>query len=372
MIVAGEASGDLHGGQLINELCKLDPQAEIFGMGGDRMRNAGMELYYHVDELAYIGFFEVIKHLGFFYKVFHHLIDELLRRKPDVLVLIDYPGFNLRLGKKARQLGVPVFYYIAPQVWAWHQSRAQKMAGFIKKMAVIFDFEVDFFKNAGIDATFVGHPLLDVLKFKYGRKEFFAKYKLDPGRPVLALLPGSRRQEIENLLPIMLETARVISGRHPEIQITVSQAPTIEDRLIQSMVLGIDGAVVVKNDTYEQVKYATAAIVASGTATLETALLDTPFVIGYKVSPVSYFMGKKLVKIPYIGLVNVVACEKIVQEFIQHDFNAGNLGPAVEKLLFDDHTRRDHLARLATVQKKLGKPGAAGRTAKLVMETIHR
>ncbi|MBN1999353.1 lipid-A-disaccharide synthase [candidate division KSB1 bacterium] len=372
MIIAGEASGDLHGGQLVRELFSQDREAEIFGMGGDLMRNAGMELYYHVDDLAYIGFFEIIRHLGFFYRIFSHLVKEIRRRKPDVLVLIDYPGFNLRLARKAQKMGIRIFYYIAPQVWAWGQSRAQKMGAFIDKMAVIFDFEVDFFKKAGIDAVFVGHPLLDVLKFKKTRQDFFTEFHLDPDRPVLALLPGSRKQEIENLLPIMLDTVKNISAQHPEVQITVSQAPTIGDSLIQEIVSHYHCAVVVKSATYEQVKYATAAIVASGTATLETALLNTPFVIGYKVSPVSYFIGKCLIKIPYIGLVNVVAGEKVVPEFIQQNFNAQMLTPIVKKLLYDEEYRREHRARLAGVQQKLGQPGAALRTAKLVMETIHR
>ncbi|NOY60118.1 MAG: lipid-A-disaccharide synthase [Calditrichaeota bacterium] len=370
MILAGEASGDLHGGKLVSALKDKCPDCKIFGIGGDHMQKAGMEIFYHVDQLAYIGFTEVVLHYFFFRRVFHDLLKKVQSLKPDILVLVDYPGFNLRFAAKAKNYGVKTFYFIAPQVWAWGQGRAKKMAKFIDRMGVIFDFEVSFFENAGIKADFVGHPLLDGLKTQKSREEFYNHFGLDPQKPILALLPGSRPQEIENLLPVMLETGSAIQREHPELQIAISKAPTISSHLLNKTVNAKTNARIVENATYELMKYATAAIVASGTATLETALFQTPFVITYRVSPLSYFLGKKLIKIENIGLVNVVSGQKVVPEFIQDAVSVDNLKPVVEGLLFDQNARQQQIEKLQTVRKKLGSPGAPVRTANIILGMI--
>ena len=368
MIIAGEASGDLHGGKLVSALVKKQSDINIFGVGGDNMKAAGMNLIYHVEDLAFMGFTEVVKHLGDIRKVFNALVTAAVEQQPDVVVLIDYPGFNLRLGKKLKALGFRIFYFIAPQVWAWHQSRAKKMAAFIDRMAVIFDFEVEFFSKYGIDARFVGHPLVDGLKSKMSREEFFAKINLAPETEILGLFPGSRNQEIEQLLPIMLETARRVRNKYPRLVIAISRADTIDDDKIQERLIGFDGCVVIKNAAYDLMAHARAAMVASGTATLETAGFQTPFVLLYKVSPLSYFIGKRVVKIPFIGLVNIVAGREIVKEFIQENASADFIIADIEQCLFDENFRRQQIKALEKIKEKLGAPGASDKTAALILE----
>lgn len=367
MIVAGEASGDLHGGRLVTALKRSDPDIDIFGVGGSHMQAAGMCLLYHADQLAYIGFVEVARHYFFFRRVFNHLLGEIKTRKPDVLVLIDYPGFNLRLAKAAKALGVKTFYYIAPQVWAWRENRAAKMARFIDEMAVIFDFEVPFFSRHGIDAHFVGHPLLEGMRPKFSRQEFFFKYGLDENRPVIALLPGSRRQEVQGLLPVMLEAANRIADKERGVQIAVSRAAGIPRSFIEPMTAAHAQVKIIDDATYDLLGVATAALVASGTATLETACFLVPFALVYKVAPLSFAIGKRLVKIPNIGLVNVVAGEKIINEYLQDEANTENLQIELQKLLHDSQLRRTLQQNLSAVKSKLGEPGASEKTARLIL-----
>jgi lipid-A-disaccharide synthase len=368
MIVAGEASGDLHGGRLVAALKTLDAHAEIFGVGGRHMSAAGMSLLYHVDQLAYIGFVEVARHYFFFRRVFNHLLDDIRTRKPDVLVLIDYPGFNLRLARAAKDLGVKTFYYIAPQVWAWREKRAAKMARFIDEMAVIFDFEVPFFSRHGIRTHFVGHPLLEGMQPKSTRRIFFQRYGFDENQPVVALLPGSRRQEVLGLLPEMLDAADRFSKEHRTVQIAVSRAAGIPHTLMEPLLAAYPQVVVVDDATYDLLNVASAALVASGTATLETACFLVPFALVYKVAPLSFAIGKRLVKIPYIGLVNVVAGKKIINEYLQEATNAENLQHELCRLLFDQPFRKMLHHELGVVKSKLGGPGASEKTARLILE----
>lgn len=368
MIIAGEASGDLHGSALVNALRERQPDVEMFGVGGDRMQRAGMELIYHVEDLAFMGFSEVVKHLGEIRRKFYHLLDVVKDRQPDILVLVDYPGFNLRFGKKVKQLGVPVFYFIAPQVWAWHQSRAKTMATFVDRMAVLFEFEVDFFQKYGLETHFVGHPLLDSLNVKLSRDEFYQKYDLPFGAPVLALFAGSRKQEIDTLLPPLLQTAQQLKAHHPDVQIAVSRAATIPPSYILPYLDGAQDTIALVDDTYELIKYAQAAIVKSGTSTLETAIFETPFLIVYKVSPLSYAIGKRVVKIPFIGLANIVAGEQVAKEFIQNDVTAESLLPEVERCMFDETYRQEKVQKMRNIKKRLGEPGAAEKTAELILQ----
>ncbi len=370
MLIAGEASGDLHGGKLVAALRGLDPEVELFGVGGDRMAAAGMELYYHVNDLAYIGFIEVARHYLYFRRVFNRLIEVAKSRRPQVVVLIDYPGFNLRFAKAVNKLGISTFYYIAPQVWAWGQGRAAKMAGFINHMAVLFAFEVDFFSRYQIKTTFVGHPLLEGMEVGLSREEFMEKHDFNPGRPLLALIPGSRNQEVRHLLPPMMQTAELLRRNHPELQVAVSQATTVAPYHYESFVATAPWARAVKMDYYPLMRYATAGMVASGTATLEAACADLPFTLLYRVSPLSFLIGKQLVKIPNIGLVNIVAGEAVVPEFLQDDLIPAKMAPVVERLLFDETARAAMQVKLAAVRNRLGEAGASQKTAQLVLEQL--
>ena len=372
MIISGEASGDLHGGKLIKALHELAPDLEIFGVGGDDMKKAGMELYYHVNDLAYVGFVEVLRHYPFFRRVFHHLLQVVRERRPDLVVLIDYPGFNLRFAKQVKRLGQDVFYFIAPQVWAWGTGRAKKMSGFIDHLAVIFEFEVPFFEQAGVKASFVGHPLRDGMAIHSTREAFFEKYQLSLDRPLFAIFPGSRKQEIVSLLPVLLQAAEKLCHRHPDLQVAISQAPTIEMQFFQKVCASHPSFKVVRDTRYELMKYATAAAVASGTATLEVAYWQTPLVIVYKVSAFSYWLAKRLIKIKHIGLANVVAGYQVASEIIQSDFNVDNVMHRMEPLLFDAGERKNAIAQLSAIPAKLGNPGASHRTAVLILEMLRR
>jgi lipid-A-disaccharide synthase len=374
LIVAGEASGDLHGAGLVHELKRLAPEAEIFGVGGDGMAAAGMELLFHIRDMAVIGFTEVLRHLRFFRHVMRTLESEVTRRRPLVVVLIDYPGFNLRFAARLRaryEKPAKILYYIAPQVWAWGAKRIPKMAQLIDRMAVVFPFEVPLFQAAGIRAEFVGHPLLEGLCPQLNTTAFFARYHLDATRPLLGLLPGSRKQEIERLLPDMLATAQFLRQTIAGLQIAVAMAPTLPERLYRAWIKD-DDIRLVANATYEVMRESSVCLVCSGTATLETACFGTPLAVVYRVSRLSYEIGKRVVKLPYIGLVNVVAGRKIVPEFIQHDFVPERVAPVLAKLIKDGEYRAEVQSALSEVRTKLGTPGASRRTAELALQLCER
>ena len=370
MIIAGEASGDLHGGKLVQALKQLDPSLELFGVGGDTMAAAGVRELYHVNQLAYIGFVEVVKHYPFFRRVFHQLLDTVKEKKPDLVVLIDYPGFNLRFAKAVKALGLKTFYYIAPQVWAWRQGRAKNMARFIDTLAVIFPFEVPFFTRHGIITHFVGHPLVEGLQVRQEIEPFMSGLGLDPKQPLVALLPGSRMQEVQSLLPVMVEAAGLVRQEHPQVQFAVSRAATISSALLEQHTAAQPWLKVVDNATYDLLNAATAGLVASGTATLEAACFGLPFAVVYKVSPLSFAIGKRLVKIPHIGLVNVVAGKKIVNEYLQEAADATALKQELVRLLFDKTSRQSIHEELTQVRNSLGEAGASARTARLVLDMV--
>ena len=370
MIIAGEASGDHHGGALIRELKRQHTDLEIFGVGGNSMQAAGMELFYHVDDLAIIGFVEILKHYLFFRRVFYDLLVKFETRKPDLIILIDYPGFNLRFARQAKKRGARVFYFIAPQVWAWARGRAKKMARYIDRLVVFFDFETDFFSRYGLDTHFVGHPLLDQLKVSITKEGFFKTHHLAAEQPLLVLLPGSRKQEVAGLLPAMLQTACLVQEAHPQVQVAVGLADTINPAFVQSMLPSTLNVSVIQGETYALMKYGSAGMVASGTATLETACWNMPFAILYRVAPLTYFLGKRLVKIPYIGLANVVAGDCVAQEFIQDNVRPDLLVPHIEELVFDQNLREHVKRQLSRVREKLGAPGAIERTARLVCKFL--
>lgn len=365
LMIAGEASGDLHGASVIREILRRDSDAEVYGIGGDKMVREGLRPIYHIRELGFMGFVEVIRHLPLIRAVMFTLEQILKLKRPDVVVLIDYPGFNLRFARIAKKHGLKVVYYVSPQVWAWHRSRIKKMRTLVDKMLVLFPFEVELYRAEGIDVEFVGHPLLESAVSEMEEKDFRRRFDLDPAKPILALLPGSRRQEIEHIFPAMLAAGKALA-REYDMQLAVGVAPTLEERYFRAL-YATEGVPLVKGATYELMDHATFALVTSGTATLETALFGTPMFIVYRTSWPTYVIGRLLVQVRNIGLVNIVAGRTIVPEFIQHRATAGTLVRHGRSLL-NDRGRLDVMrADLDRVRALLGTPGAAGRVAERIL-----
>lgn len=371
MIIAGEASGDLHGAGLVREMFKLQPELEIFGVAGDKMQGNGVELRYHINEMSVLGFVDVIKRFRFFRKVYLDLVALMDERQPQLLILIDYPGLNLKLARAAKKRGIPVLYYIAPQVWAWGSNRIPKMVRLIDKMAVIIPFEEKLFRKAGIDAKFVGHPLLEVIASRNSKEDFFRLNGLALNKKIIGLLPGSRVQEIKRLLPEMIVTARRFLKKHPEFQVVIGRASSVPEQLYRDLIGNNNDIKLLENRTYDVMKHSDLLLVASGTATLESALFETPLMIVYKVDPISYFIGKQLIQIESIGLVNVIAERKIVPEFIQSKFRKNYLLPEMEQLLFNGERRKQVIRDLKEIKKKLGEPGASQRAAEMAVSMIN-
>ena len=366
MIIAGEASGDLHGSGVVRELKRLSPTVDVFGVGGDKMKREGMDLIYHINELGFMGFIEVLQHLPFI-KTMEHTLEQIVKfKKPDVLVLIDYPGFNLRFARIARRYNVKIVYYISPQVWAWHRSRVKKIHSLVDKMLVIFPFEVDFYHTEGIDAEFVGHPLLEVLESRLNRKNFCKRFSLEELRPIIALFPGSRKQEIDYIFPEMLSAARMLSVQN-NAEIVVGIAPTLEEEYFGTL-YNVQGIHFIKGFTYEVMANADFAFVTSGTATLETACFGTPMFVVYKTSWFTYLIGRALVRIHSIGLVNIAAGKIIVPEFVQQRATAKKMAKSAIKLLNDKKRLADMKAELSKVKALLGTAGASHRVAERILQ----
>jgi lipid-A-disaccharide synthase len=366
MIIAGEASGDLHGSGVVRELKRISPAVDVYGVGGDRMKREGMEIIYHIHELGFMGFMEVLKHLPFI-KTMEYTLEQIVKfKKPDVLVLIDYPGFNLRFARIAKRYNVKIVYYISPQVWAWHRSRIKKIRSLIDKMLVIFPFEADLYRAEGIDAEFVGHPLLEVMESKLDRKNFCRRFSLDEQKPIVALLPGSRKQEIDHIFPEMFSAARMISKQN-NAQIIIGLAPTLEEEYFRTL-YNLRNVHVIKGLTYEVMANADFAYVTSGTATLETACFGTPLFVVYKTSWLTYVIGRVLVHVKNIGLVNIVAGKMVAPEFIQHKANAKNMAKSAMSLLNDDRQLAEMKAELSKVKVMLGTVGASHRVAERVLQ----
>jgi lipid-A-disaccharide synthase len=326
-IIAGEASGDLHGSNLIKELKKLDTTASIRCWGGDKMQEAGGELVKHYRDLAFMGFTEVLMNLRTIFRNLAFCKEDIQQYKPDVLVLIDYPGFNLRIAKWAKQQGLKVIYYISPQVWAWKENRVKMMKECIDKMLVILPFEKDYFKNKwNWEVEYVGHPLVDEIERK---KSEAGSWKEESN--IIALLPGSRKQEIAKKLPVMLG----VSSFFPDYQFVVAQAPAVEDEFYKTFTDQYPNVSIARNKTYNLLLQAKAALVTSGTATLETALFGVPEVVCYKGSPISYEIAKRVVKVKYISLVNLIMDKLVVKELIQHEMTVENLKKELQALLSD-------------------------------------
>lgn len=327
-IIAGEASGDLHGSNLIRELKKLDHDAIVRAWGGDKMKASGADLVKHYRELAFMGFLEVIKNLPTILDNLKFCKKDILQFQPDVLVLIDYPGFNLRIAKWAKQKGLKIIYYISPQVWAWKEGRVKSIKQVVDKMLVILPFEEKFYEQWDYKVEYVGHPLVQVIN------EFLERNpkKEKPRKPIIALLPGSRKQEVAKKLPIMLEASKKFS----DYQFVVAKASSLDDAFYGDFLDSYPEIMTVKDETYSLLSEATAALVTSGTATLETALFGVPEVVCYKGSSVSYEIARRLVKIKYISLVNLIMDKPVVKELIQNDLTVTNLVKELDIILHDE------------------------------------
>jgi lipid-A-disaccharide synthase len=363
-LIAGEASGDLHGSNLISALQKEDKQGDFRVWGGDLMQNTGATLVKHYRDLAFMGFLEVVKNLRTILGNIAFCKKDILAFQPDVLILIDYPGFNLRIAKWAKAHNIRVFYYISPQIWAWHSSRVHQIKRNIKRMFVILPFEKDFYKKYHYEVDFVGHPLLDAIKnFKYN-PAFFQENDIDSTKKIIALLPGSRKQEISKLLPEMLSVVPYF----PDYEFVIAGAPSMNEDFYKSF-LQEKNVKIIFNQTYNLLKNTHAALVTSGTATLETALFNVPEVVCYKGSNISYQIAKRLISIKYISLVNLIMDEKIVTELIQNECNTHQLKVELSKII-DGEDRKKMLAHYADLQVSLGNFGASEKTAKLMFEYL--
>lgn len=367
LIVTGEASGDLHGSKVARALKELSPGVKIFAMGGEKLRLAGAEIVVDSSSLAVVGLTEVFARLRTILRALAFLKSFLLQEKPSLVLLIDFPDFNMRLARTAKKLGVPVLYYIGPQVWAWRSGRVKALARVVQKMAVIFPFEVSFYEAAGVPVEFVGHPLMDVLggwgaeNKGNGKKEF-------SGDPIVALLPGSRGKEVSSLLPAMIQAAEIIKEKNPQARFLLPLAPTIGREEVQGLLGGFSAVTVIEGKTYEAISAADLAIVASGTATLETALLGKPMVIVYRVSAPTYWIGRMLIRVKCIGLANIVAGRKVVPELIQKDACGEKIAAEALKILSDSTYRENMTAELSAIRGKMGNAGAATRVAQMVLE----
>ena len=365
LISCGEASGDLYGAELVRELRKRVRDLDVLGLGGDRLQSEGASLLAHAKDLAVVGLLEVLSHLRDLRAVFRRVVQEVDRRPPDAAVLVDYPDFNLRLARALRERGVPVVYYVSPQLWAWRRGRMDAIRRTVARMIVIFPFEEELYRQAGVPVTFVGHPLVSLVEPAPDRDAFLRERGLDPARPVVALLPGSREKEVAHNLPPMAAAVEALGALRPDVQFLAAAAPALDARALRAG-LGSRPVAVVQDRTHAVLSTATAAVVASGTATVEAALLGTPMVVVYRLSPWTYRLGRRLVRVPYYAMVNLIAGRRIVPELIQSDFTPARVAAEVLPLLADTAARREMVTGLGEVREKLGSAGASGRAAEAV------
>lgn len=373
LIVAGEASGDLHGAALAQELRLLRPDLILEGMGGERMQEAGVVLACHAASVSVVGVWEVVKRFGDVAKAFLTLRRILLETPPDLLILIDYPDFNLLLARVAGRMKVPVLYFIGPQVWAWRRGRLRTMRRLVEKVLLIFPFEEELYREAGIDATFIGHPLLDRLRDVPPREEAVKTLELDGKGPLIGLLPGSRLEELRRHLPVMLRAAEGISISLPEVRFIVALADPLPFQEAEAIIQDFKSPIpLVKEKTYEVMQASNLLVVASGTATLEAALLETPMIIIYRLSPFSFLLGRFLIRVPFIGMTNLVAGKRIVPELIQHEAKPARIASLAIELLASPGRLQRIRTDLGEVRARLGDPGAAERAAREVLKVLER
>ncbi|HQV30925.1 MAG TPA: lipid-A-disaccharide synthase [Calditrichia bacterium] len=369
LIVAGEVSGDHHAADLVAAIqARSGNRYQFLGIGGDTMRGHGVELLYHISDMAFLGIAEIIRHLPFIKQVKRDLQTEM-KKGVEAVILVDYPGFNLRVARDAAELGVPVIYYISPQLWAWGQKRVEKVRRYVDLMLVLFRFEKDFYAGHGIEAAFVGHPLVDQIRPEENDRAFREEHGIPEGRRILALLPGSRKMEVAKLLPIMAESARQLCEEYDVLPI-IGKSSQLPQALYDEVLPKDREWQTVTGQTHRLMQHAYLAMVASGTATLETGFLQTPMMVCYAVAPLTYYFGRMVIKIPNIALANIVLGKAAVPEFIQKDLNVPNLVRGAGRFLRDEGYYRSVREDLKGIREALGEPGASQRAAAEIVEFL--
>ncbi|NVN98243.1 MAG: lipid-A-disaccharide synthase [Geobacteraceae bacterium] len=373
MIVAGEVSGDMYGARVVEEAHRIDSTVRFFGIGGEKMRAASVETFVDSKEMAVMGLFEVLGHFGTIYRAFR-LMERLLKsEKPELLILIDYPGFNIRLAKVAKKAGIKILYYITPQVWAWHTSRVKKIAHLVDHAAVIFPFEVSFFAKEGLPVTFVGHPLLEMAKASMTLAAARYEFGLDSGLRTVGLFPGSRKSEINSLLPVILESAKILQAKFSDLQFILPAAQSVDRSVVDAMILESGLKVsVVTGKSYDVMQTCDVVIAASGTVTMEIALFGVPMVIVYKANPITFAIGIRLLKVDHVGICNIVAGERVVPELLQHDAEPHKIASEISRYLDDSVYAQTVRGKLLKVRESLGEIGAPRRVAEIVYKMMEQ
>lgn len=366
-LVAGEPSGDLHGGNLIHSIKNIEPNSSFMGHGGNTMRDAGMNIIEHSDNLAIMGFLEVVKHLPRMIKIMGETVKTISRAKPDRIILIDYPGFNLKLAKNIFRLGIPITYFILPQAWAWKEKRVETMKAVLDQTLSIFPFEEEWYNSKGLPTTYVGHPFTEYQHVDESSKSFYQRHKLTIEHPILVLLPGSRQQEVDRHWPVFLKTVSVLRGFIPDLQIIVGKAPNVK-------LLNVPDNFRVEQNARKAMIVGTAALVSSGTATLECAVEGTPMIVCYKLSSISWLIAKSMTNVNYSSMVNLIANEELVPEFLQNEMKPENIVTALTPLLDTKSKKRETMLKgFDKVRKSLGIPGVYDRAAEaIITKTKHR
>jgi len=363
LIVAGEASGEARAARLVEELRQHHPHVSFFGIGGERMRAAGVDTLVDCREMAVLGLIEVLRHYRRIKGVLERMQKLLRTERPDLVILVDYSGFNLRLAPTAKELGIPVMYYISPQVWAWRQKRVYKIREVVDQMVVVFPFEVELYEKAGVPVRYVGHPLVDEVHSDLEREGALLEFGLEPSRPCVGLFPGSRRNELQRLLPTLLDAAERLHAARPEVQFLLPQASTLDRAEIDTLLAGRSLPVTVVEERFYDVTRACDAIAtASGTATLEVALMGVPLVVVYRISGLSYRIMRRLIKLKHIAMCNIVAGEEVAKELLQDEATAERISAELLRLL-EPAVHAETVSKLAKVRETLGEPGGAARAA---------
>ena len=371
MLSAGEASGDLHGANLAEALKAVDPQIELIGMGGEQMRKAGVRIVYDIKNLGVIGIGEIIKKIPFFYKLRNFLVNTMKEEKPDALVCIDYPGFNMKLIEKAKEAGIPVIYYILPTIWAWHKSRGNVIAEYTDLAVSLFPFEAEMYKKMGTNVVYGGHPLLDTVKPSMSKDEAYSFFGLQQGKKTVLFMPGSRVQEVQSLYGKMLAAGKLLQDKVEGLQFMVPKASTIDRHMLEEAAREANLEVYIGEErVYDMMNIADAAICASGTATLETALMGVPTLLVYRVNALTYWLSKILVHLDSIGLPNIISGHRIMPELWQDEVTPENIEAAVLPWLVDAAAAEEARHLMAGVRCQMGEAGAVRRTAEIISEFV--
>ena len=377
LIITGEDSGALYGGNLAREIKKLSPDINISGVGGKQMRSAGVDIFCDVSEISVVGFWEVIEKLGLIRRLYKQIIEKFDSGNVKGVVLIDYPGFNLKIAKAAKERGIPVFYYISPQVWAWRKRRVKTIKKYVDKMMVILPFEKEFYQREGVDVEFVGHPLLEVIASNSeaisssNKKEICQDLGVDDKKLIIGILPGSRKKEIAYMLPEILKASSLIKGKYPSVQFLLPLSQSIEEDYLKNFITSDYSYIkIVKGKNYDVMKVSDLLITKSGTSTLEAAIIGTPMIIVYKTSITSYYLAKALVNVTYAGLPNLLAGKEAAPELLQHKMNAKNIAEKTIYFLEKKDGLEQMREEFKNIKYSLGEQGASKRTASIIINHL--